>query len=442
MVAEVLEPRVITAGTLIDGTGVPPVKDGAVVIADGRIVYAGPAAGAPTEGVPPEHRIDVPGGTVLPGLIETHVHLTFNTRTEANSPAVIRQLETDDDHMIAIRAVQAAQACLGAGITTVRDCGARGLVTMRLRDLIAERFINGPRLLSCGMPITTTAGHCHWCGLTADSEQEVILAARRMAREGADFIKVMATGGGMTARSNIAEPQFTVPELAAIRREAHRLGRRVTAHSHAGKGQRACLEAGIDMIEHCNWHTPDGWSFDEGLMREVVRAGMYIGITFSGPQQAEAARGVPWEDLPEALRERYETLHEMKAMGAKIVLHSDAIAPITCYEDFPFSLVGAVRYGGFTPVEAIHASTGLAAEAIGLDGEVGTLEAGKVADILVVDGDPTTDIGAIARTRHVLRDGRVVAAGQGAGWVRTTPSSLPGRELRRQAAEAGLLTNA
>lgn len=422
------EIRVIRAGTLIDGAGGPPVRDGAVVIEGGAIAYAGPAAGAALPDVPAAQRIDAPGGTVLPGLIESHVHLTFNTRTAATSPAVIAQLVADDDWTIAIRAVQAAQACLGAGITTVRDCGAKGLVTMRLRDLIAEGFINGPRVLACGMPITTTAGHCHWCGLEANNEQEVVLAARRMAQAGADFIKVMATGGGMTAHSNIAEPQYSVPELAAIARESHRLGRRVTAHSHAGKGQRNCLEAGIDMIEHCNWHTPDGWEFDEALMRDIVRAGMYIGITLSGPQQAAAAARTPYDALPEALRVRYETLHEMRAMGAKIVLHSDAIAPITTYEDFPFSLVAAVRYGSFSSVEAIHASTGLAAEAIGLDGVTGRLAPGLAADVLVVDGDLAADIGAIARTRQVLRDGRVVATD---GWVRTTSSAVPGHELRR-----------
>ncbi len=414
--------QLIRAGRLIDGTGAPAIRDGAVVIAEGKIVYAGPAAHAPVQDIPPDQRIDAPNGTVLPGLIDSHVHLTFNARTEATAAAVIEQLVTDDDYMIAIRAVQAAQACLGAGITTVRDCGAKGLVVLRLRDLVASGFINGPRILACGMPITTTAGHCHWCGLEADGEHEVTVAARTMARAGADFIKVMATGGGMTARSNINEPQYTVGELSAIRREAHRLGRRVTAHSHAGKGQRVCLEAGIDMIEHCNWHTPDGWAFDEELMAALVRAGTWIGITHSGPQQRAAKAGTPYDELPHALRDRFETLQEMRHMGAKIVLHSDAIAPVTCYEDFPYTIVAAVRYGGFSPVEAVHAATGRAAEAIAIADETGTLAPGKAGDILVVDGDVTADIEALARTRTVVRNGEIVA---GYRTVRTTDSHLP-----------------
>ena len=416
-----LAPQVIRAGTLLDGSGAAPIYDGLVLIDDGRIAYAGPAADAPPAAHNATERIDAPDATLLPGLIETHVHLTFNARAAATVEAVIRQLETDDDWTIAIRAVQAAQACLGAGITTVRDCGGRGLVVLRLRDMIASGFINGPRVLSPGMPITTTAGHCHWCGLEADGEQGVIVATRQMARAGADFIKVMATGGGMTRNSNITEPQYTVAELSAIRREATRLGRRVTAHSHAGKGQQNCLDAGMGMIEHCNWYTPDGWAFDEELMLQLVRAGTYIGITLSGPQQAEAKAETPWDALPQAQRERYETLREMKAMGTKIVIHSDAIAPITTYEDYPYSLVAAVRYGGFTPTEAIHACTGLAAQAIGIDDTVGTLAPGKIADLLLVAGDVSADIRAITRTRTVLRDGREVARG---GWVKTTTSGV------------------
>jgi len=361
----------------------------------------------------------------LPGLIDSHVHLTFNTRTAATSPAVIEQLVSDDEATLGIRAVQAAQACLAAGVTTVRDCGAKGLVALRLRELIASGFINGPRVLACGMPITTTAGHCHWLGQQADSEQEVILATRSMVLAGADFIKVMSTGGGMTPTSNIYEPQYTVAELRAIVREAARLQRRVTAHSHSPKGQRACLEAGIGMIEHCNWHTPAGQCFDEDLTRELNAAGVYIGITLSGPQQQAAIADQPFAELDGELRRRYEILRQMREMGSKIVLHSDAIAPITTYEAFPFSIIAAIRYGGFSLPEAIHACTARAAEAIGIDGITGTLAPGKAADLLIVEGNVEQDIRALSRTRQVLRSGRVVADH---GAVYATPSGVPGSD--------------
>lgn len=420
------QPRIIYASTLIDGTGGPPVKDAAVVLAeDGTIAYAGPAAGAPERDLPEERQIDARDGTLLPGLIDSHLHLTLNARTRATSPAVIAQVVADDEATLAIRAVQAAQACLAVGITTVRDLGARGLVVLRLRDLIAAGVIEGPRILACGMPITTTAGHAHWLGLRADNEQEVIVATRQMVRDRADVIKVMATGGGMTVDSNVCEPQYSVAELRAIACEAHRLGRRVTAHSHAPGGHRHCLEAGIDMIEHCNWHTPNGPCFDADLMQRLIDAGIYIGITLSGPQQSAARGATPFDELPDALQERYRILHLMREMGARIVLHSDAIAPITLFEDFPLSVEAAVRYGGLTPIEAIHASTGRAAEAIGIEGLTGTVEAGKQADLLVVDGDVSADITALRRTRQVLRSGKVVAID---GCVRTSPSGVMAHE--------------
>jgi imidazolonepropionase-like amidohydrolase len=161
--------------------------------------------------------------------------------------------------------------------------------------------------------------------------------------------------------------------------------------------------------------------FDEELMAEIVRAGTWIGITHSGPQQAAAKAGTPYDELPQALRDRFETLQEMRHMGTKIVLHSDAIAPITCYEDFPYTIAAAVRYGGFSPVEAVHAATGRAADAIDILDDTGTLTPGKDADILVVDGDVATDIEALARTRAVLRDGQFVA---GYRTVRTTDSHI------------------
>jgi imidazolonepropionase-like amidohydrolase len=418
--------KVIYAGKLIHGTGSPPVTDAVLVVEGGTITNVGPEATTEVPSVPEEQRIDARAGTVLPGLIDSHLHLVFNARTKATSPAVIEQIVGDDDTELGIRAAQAAQACLGVGITTVRDCGGRGLVTLRIRDLIAQEFIHGPRVLACGMPITTTAGHCHWLGLEADNVFEVITAARQMVGAGADFIKVMATGGGMTVNSNVTQPQYSAEELGAIAREAHRLGRRVAAHSHAPSGHVNCLEGGIDMIEHCNWHTPEGTKYDPEIMKRIVDTGTYVGITLSGPQQFAAAQRTCWDDLPDALKSRYEILHQMRDTGAKIAIHSDAIAPITRYEHFPHSVEAAVFYGGFSAVDAIHACTGMAAEAIGIDGSVGTLERGKEADILIVDGDVTADITAIENIQLVMRAGEVVAAG---GSVRTTQSGVRNTEV-------------
>jgi len=411
---------VIRASRLIDGSGQPAIADGVVVSVDGVITAAGAAqdVNIPTGAGVLTH--DYPGGTLLPGLIDCHTHLLFSASDTALDDAI-----HDTDETLLLRGLANAQAELRCGVTTLRDCGGRGFLTLALRDGIKRGLVVGPRILAAAMPITTTGGHLNFCGLEADGVHEVTKATRRLCKGGVDFIKVMATGGGMTPTSNIYEPQYTVAELRAIVREAARLQRRVTAHSHSPKGQRACLEAGIGMIEHCNWHTPAGQCFDEDLTRELNAAGVYIGITLSGPQQQAAIADQPFAELDGELRRRYEILRQMREMGSKIVLHSDAIAPITTYEAFPFSIIAAIRYGGFSLPEAIHACTARAAEAIGIDGITGTLAPGKAADLLIVEGNVEQDIRALSRTRQVLRSGRVVADH---GAVYATPSGVPGSD--------------
>ena len=261
------QPRVIRAGCLIDGSGQPAIRNAAVVIEDGVITFVGPDDSPEVPAVPDEQQLDARDGTVLPGIIDTHVHLAFNTRKAAAVPEIIEQTQTDDLTLLGGRVIQAAQAALSGGTTTLRDCGAPGFVTLRIRDLIASRFISGPRLLASGMPITTTGGHLWWCGLEADSRDDVIRATRMLIREGVDFIKIMATGGGMTVGTNTAQPQYDAEALAAIVREARRLGtpseagrsgRLTTAHSHCAAGHLNCVTAGVDMIEHCSWNTPEG----------------------------------------------------------------------------------------------------------------------------------------------------------------------------------------
>ena len=283
------QPRVIRAGCLIDGSGQPALRNAAVVIEDGVITFVGPEDAPEVPAVPVEQQLDARDGTVLPGIIDTHVHLAFNTRKAAAVPEIIEQTQTDDLTLLGGRVIQAAQAALSGGTTTLRDCGAPGFVTLRIRDLIASRFISGPRLLASGMPITTTGGHLWWCGLEADSRDDVIRATRMLIREGVDFIKIMATGGGMTVGTNTAQPQYDAEQLAAIVREARRLGtpseagrsgRLTTAHSHCAAGHLNCMAAGVDMIEHCSWNTPEGGTrFEPEVAKQFVDHGTYISIT-------------------------------------------------------------------------------------------------------------------------------------------------------------------
>ena len=220
-------------------------------------------------------------------------------------------------------------------------------MTLSLRSIVASGAIPGPRVLTCGVPITTTGGHAHWLGGRADSLDDVILATRARAERGVDFIKIMATGGGMTKGSNMLECQFSPAELAAVVSEAHRLGLRVSAHSQSVLGNRACIAAGVDIVEHCNWL---GTTTDEerlGVMAELAEADIAVGVTLSGFFQAHAADADETEGLPDWAAERLADMQSLAAAGVRFAVHSDSIAPVTPHGGFPWSLVAAIRHGSF-----------------------------------------------------------------------------------------------
>ncbi|MBI3972367.1 MAG: amidohydrolase family protein [Chloroflexi bacterium] len=423
--------RAIRAARLIDGSGAPAVRDALVALDDaGRIVFAGSAAdpAAPdVRGLDPAVLLDAPGGTVLPGLVDTHVHLTFGVDPMpdarpggSTNAAQVRQIKEDGGAARALRALNAAQAALAAGVTTVRDCGAKGRAIFVLRDLISSGVLVGPRVLASGAPITTRNGHCWWLGGEADTLEETVARVRTLVKQGADFIKVMATGGNMTRGSNTMAAQYPTETLAAIVADAHRLGRLVAAHAHGVEGIARCAAAGIDMIEHCSWQRPGGSAVDPEIAGELARVGTYVGDTVGGSAEL-AWRGVTPDALSPGSAARIRLFADLRQRGVRVVTSSDAMYPTKPFEHFPWGVVATSLYGGLVPEQAVHAATGLAADAIGLAGEIGRLAPGRRADVLVVDGDVTADVRTLAQPRWVLRDGIVLAAG-GAVW----PAGLPG----------------
>lgn len=417
--------RAIRAGVVFDGTGAPPARHGLVVLDElGRICYVGRAEGgaAALAGVAAEAVLDAPEATLLPGLIDSHVHLTFGVsdaactaRPDAPLMPLVEQIRADGEAERMLRATEAARAALAAGVTTLRDVGAAGRSTHALRALVASGAVIGPRVLVSGTPITTSGGHCWWLGGEADSPSEVLSLVRSLVRDGADGVKMMATGGGMTPGSNRLRAQFPVETLAAAVEDAHRLGRRVSAHAHGLEGIAHCAAAGIDMIEHCSWETAYGPHLDEAVAERLVMSGTYLGDTIGGGASIQAKHGVALEDLPDGQRRRVAIFRRLRGMGARVVTSSDAMYPVTPFEQFPWAVISAAIYGDITPEAAIHSATGLAAESISLDRETGTLEAGKSGDLLLVDGDVGEDVRNLARTRWVLRGGQIVAGG-GAVW--------------------------
>jgi len=390
------------SGTLIDGTGRPPLEDAVILTQDGRIARIAHMDEMREQAGAWQQVVDCTGKTIIPGLIDAHVHLTFNGAQDVRETR--RVLETEITEVLAVRVLSNAQAALRAGITTLRDCGGRGFTTLHVRDAINAGLAVGPRIISSAMPITPTAGHLHWCGLRADGEEGARRATREMVQAGADFIKMMATGGYMTPGSNPRMCQYSLKEMAAIVEEANRLGRHVAAHVLAAEGMRRTLEAGVDTLEHGMWFNPDGSDgYDPRLAERIAELGRYVTV----------ARGVTRVDDPATLpkwRDSYAPWRDMLSRGVKLILSTDGGIPGAPRCDMlPLVVISAVSLLDMTPMQAIMASTRVPAEAMRMDSEFGTLEPGKRADLVVLDANPLQDIRHLQRVSGVFRDANRVA---------------------------------
>jgi len=406
--------HVLKGGTLFSGTQPHSVPNGALVIDGDRIEAVLDESQAGQASFLGARVTDCQGKFIIPGLIDSHVHLSFAAGPDHG--AVIDTLNSESDTKLVLRQAHNAHECLRAGITTVRDCGDRGLTSLSLRDAIADGLIPGPRILASGPPITTTGGHCHYLGLEADGVTEVVKAARFLMKNRADFIKVMASGGRMTAGSNPDMPQYTEKELAALVEEAHRLGRKVAAHVLSAEAVRRCQEAGVDTIEHCEWREPGGSTgYDPRVAEKMAAKGIFAGLTFAGitrnalliEDAAERERAL------DQLYAHYQPARNMKAMGVRVMLSSDAGVRVTSFADIHLSLQMYCLMMDAAPAEALLAMTKWPAEALGLADEIGTLEEGKKADILILNADPLQDIGNMAAVHMVIRDGKETLCARG-----------------------------
>lgn len=361
--------------------------DSTLVIDGPHIAGAGPDAGA-------DRSLDISGCTALPGLIDAHVHLCFNA--QANWREVY---DSDTPGRMLLRMAQAGRSMLDAGVTTVRDLGAPTAVSIELRDAFATGLAVGPRLLVAGAPITTTGGHCHFMGGEADGELEVRRAVRQHVKDGVDWIKIMATGGNMTRRTNTFASQFTLDELSAAIEEARRLRHRVTAHAHGVEGIAVAVEAGVDMIEHCSFTTPGGISFDP-----IVAAGIANKNIVVSPTTSIGYRN--WRD--DGMRQRRaEVMRELFALGCNVIMSTDCGIPGVPHNALAGGIEVLAELAGLTPVEALRLATSTSADALGLR-DRGTIEPGKLADLVIVEGDPTEKLSNLARVRHVILGGELV----------------------------------
>ncbi len=422
----------LTADRLVDGTGRPAVDRGAVAIQGDRIA----AVGRVEELVPRfpgARRLAFAGATLLPGFVDSHVHATFSA-----GPVPLGDIQADGDLVVGLRGAINARDALQAGVTTMRDLGGRNRTTLEFRDAIAAGLIPGPRLLVCGRPITIPDGHCHFLGGVAQGVEAVTGLAEELVQEGVDALKVMATGGNMTVTSDPLKAQYSRDEMAAIVKVANRNGRRVTAHARGVEGIRVSTEANVHGIEHCRMEVGQGeWKFDDFLAREIAARGITAAPTLAASyrafqrQAAGGTVGIRKGAIPFPIRQ--QNAARLREAGVRIVVGTDAGAALARFDEAVHvemeSLVGA----GWTPLEAIEAGTRGAAVAIGREHEIGTLEPGKFADIVIVRGDPARHIAEVRHVEAVVLGGAIVVRG-GAATLDARPLPWPDEQIAERTA--------
>ena len=397
-------PLLLRNATLIDGTGAPPRADSDLLIENGRLTAVGRVEHPPAGG---EVR-DLGGRFVLPGLIDCHVHLT--TDGNADDVAKMGELPAPD---LAWIASENARRTLHAGVTTVRDLGARDSINIRLREAINAGRLPGPRMRAVGAIVCITGGHGWFVGRQADGPDEVRKAVREQLRAGADAIKFTATGGVMTPGVDPRSPSFTREELRAGIEEAHNAFRRTAAHAQGTAGIKNAVAAGIDSIEH-------GIFLDDEVIETMRRQGTFFVPTLAAPfniSRHGLAAGIPAYAVEKSDRVREAHIASFKEAlraGVRIAMGTDAGTPFNRHGENAQELALMVECG-MTPLDAITASTKNAAELLDFAGETGTLEAGCSADLIIINADPLADI-----TRLQYEVAAVMKAGV---WVRELPAA-------------------
>jgi imidazolonepropionase-like amidohydrolase len=371
----------LTNARLVDGTGAPAREAAAVLLEEGRIAGIGAAGDSAPEGATV---VDLAGRTLLPGLIDAHVHVTaFDLPSPLKGEAVVAP--EVKHHFVAA----ALHAMLRMGITTLRDVGAFGDDLLHARRAIQLGAISGPRVLACGRILSATSpGGAHFAGMyrEADGPDEMRKATREQIRRGADFVKLMTTGARSVVLEDPRPAQVTRAEVAAVVEEAHRMGFRVAAHCEGLDGTQLAIEEGVDTIEHgLELHrAPE-------LLEALAESGRILVPTLSCFFDLSETHACLWAPVLVELAKRqreeaHRTVEAARAAGVRLAMGFDSMP----HGQSALELV-RMHDAGLTAMEAIVAATAVAADACGLGDEIGTVQPGKLADLLVVDGDPLAD---------------------------------------------------
>ena len=401
---------IIHAGSLIDGRADRASGPATIVVEDGRITAIERGHRAPGEG---DELIDLSASTVLPGLMDMHTHVS----QELGPDSYLARF-THDAPRITLQSTVYAQRTLAAGFTTIRDLGDRHNVSIALRDAIARGDVAGPRIFTSGKSIATTGGHAdptsgwaaHIAGDPGPAEgvvngvADARKAVRQRYKDGADLIKITATGGVLSLASSGENPQFQQDELDAIVATARDYGVHVAAHAHGAEGMKRAIRAGVYSIEH-------GTYMDDEVIRLMKQHGTwYVPTIHAGRFVAEKSAVDGY--FPDIVRPKAAaigpqiqgTFSRAHQAGVKIVFGTDCgVGP---HGDNAREFEYMVE-GGMSPMDAIRSATSVAAEFLGIQDRLGTLEPGKLADIIAVEGDPLADISRLRAVHFVMKEGVV-----------------------------------
>jgi imidazolonepropionase-like amidohydrolase len=396
---------IVRAGRVLDVRTGQMRTNQAIVIEGEKIVQI--IASSEVKAAAGDTTIDLPDATLLPGLIDAHTHLTFDLSSLGYQGLAISTARE------ALHGARNARLTLEAGFTTVRNLGAKDYADIALRDAINEGDAIGPRIIASGPALGITGGHCdenllppafhHGGEGVADGVEAVQHKVREVIKYGADVIKICATGGVLSKGDDPNASQYTLEEMKAIVADAHRLGRRVAAHAHGAEGVRWASEAGVDSIEH-------GHLMDDAAIATLKKNGTYLVPTLFLTEYMQA--NLERSNVPEFSRQKMRDvataaqINVKKAIsaGVKVALGTDAAV-------YPHGLNAGEFHVyvklGMTPLAAIQTATINAADLLGWTKSVGTIDVGKWADLIAVDGDPTKDVTTLEHVKFVMKGGTI-----------------------------------
>lgn len=392
-----MEKILIRAGTFIDCTGKNPEKNKSILVENGIITRIIDGA----EDLSEYKTYDLSEYTVLPGMINCHVHIDMEPVGDINS----YYANTDITEKV-LNCEKNMRKYLESGVTYIRSLGSENYIDIKFRDMRKKGLVKGPDILAAGFCITMTGGHGYIIGIESDGEAQCRRTARTVIKNGADVVKIMATGGVMTQGVEPGSSQLTYEEMKASIDEAHKAGKKTAAHAQGAEGIKNAILAGIDSIEH-------GMVLTDECIALMLEKGTYLVPTLVAPYYINkygVQAGIPDYAVRKStsIAEKHlESFRKAHKAGVKIAMGTDGGTPFNEH-DMSWLELKLMTDNGMSNMEALMSATKIAAELLGIEKHFGTLEVGKAADIIAVKGNPLENIAALENIRAVFKNGKNV----------------------------------